>query len=427
MSVRLSSKKYFADTGWNFVTFFVQGGTGALLTFVLMFISGPGALGVFNQLYAVYAILGQLAAFGLQDSGQKHIAEFLGKDKVQSAIGTSNLICAAAAGSVFAVLTAAASPLIGTATASPQVGAGTLLLAPGLMFFAINKAVLGIFNGEQRMKLYAFGHSLRAVLVVTFCLFVVFRGLPPARFGLCFTLAEIVLTLSLAPFLTRYLARFDAAGVRRWIREHFSFGLRSLPHGFFLETFLRIDILILALFLPDAAVGVYSFAAFFVEGVFQVPHLIRAVTNPMLVVVVHERDRPALIRTSLRSMGTSAALTALIAAAVLILYPVFIPLFPLMEAGTGYRLLQVLLAGLLVYSVFIPIDNILLQGGRPGLQSLYRTLSTAVNVALNFILIPRLGLIGAAAATAVSFALAGPLVCWMAYSSFQIGSWPRRP
>lgn len=427
MSVRLSSRKYFADTGWNFVTFFVQGGTGALLTFVLMFVSGPGALGVFNQLYAVYAILGQLAAFGLQDSGQKHIAEFLGKDKVRSTIGTSNLICAAAAGFLFAALAAAASPLIGTATHSPQVGAGTLLLAPGLMFFAINKTVLGIFNGEQRMKLYAFGHSLRAALVVAFCLFVVFRGLPPARFGLCFTLAEFVLLLSLAPFLGDYLTRFDAAGIRRWIREHFSFGLRSLPHAFFLETFLRIDILILALFLPDAAVGVYSFAAFFVEGVFQVPHLIRTVTNPMLVKVVLERDRPALIRTALRSMGTSAALTALIAAAVLILYPVFIPLFPLMEAGTGYRLLRLLLAGLLVYSVFIPVDNILLQGGRPGLQSLYRTLSTAVNVALNFILIPRFGLIGAAAATAASFALAGPLVCWMAYSSFQIGSWPRRP
>ncbi len=427
MSVQLSSKKYFADTGWNFTTFFVQGGTGALLTFVLMFVSGPGALGVFNQLYAVYAVLGQLAAFGLQDSGQKHIAEFLGDDQVRSAVGTSNLFCAAAAGALFAALAAAASPLIGAATHSPQVGAGTLLLAPGLLFFALNKAVLGIFNGEQRMKLYAFGHSFRAVLVVAFCLFVVFRGLPLSRFGLCFTLAEIVLTLSLTPFLGRYLHRGDAGLLRQWIRRHFSFGLRALPHGFFLETFLRIDILILALFLPDAAVGVYSFAAFFVEGVFQVPHLIRAVTNPMLVVVVVERDRPALVRTSLRSMGTSAALTALIAAAVLILYPVLIPLLPLMDAETGHRLLRILLAGLLVYSIFIPIDNILLQGGRPGLQSLYRALSTGVNVALNFVLIPRFGLLGAAAATAASFVLAGPLLCWMAYASLAVGSWPRRP
>ena len=54
-------KKFFGDTAWNYLAFSVMALTGILLNFLIAWKSGIESLGVFNQIYAVYVILGQLA------------------------------------------------------------------------------------------------------------------------------------------------------------------------------------------------------------------------------------------------------------------------------------------------------------------------------------------------------------------------------
>ena len=68
-------KKFFGDTAWNYLAFSVMALTGILLNFLIAWKSGIESLGVFNQIYAAYVILGQLAVFGINDSVQKTTAE----------------------------------------------------------------------------------------------------------------------------------------------------------------------------------------------------------------------------------------------------------------------------------------------------------------------------------------------------------------
>ena len=70
-------RKFLTDTGWNFASFAIMAATGVILNFFIAAHFGIATLGVFNQIYAVYVITGQVAVMGVNDSAQKHNAEFM--------------------------------------------------------------------------------------------------------------------------------------------------------------------------------------------------------------------------------------------------------------------------------------------------------------------------------------------------------------
>lgn len=411
----MTSKKYFSDTAWNFGAFGVQALAGALLNLVLMKYAGPGALGIFNQLYAVFVVAGQLAVLGLNDSCQKHVAQFDSNKIEKSPLIAAALNCAFFAGLGGSIVLLLLSFGIAK-TSMDSLSLGVRYLAPGVLFFVLNKVLLAILNGEQRMRFYALGQSTRAILVVAGCLAVGLSDLPKSLMGAAFTLSEFFLFLIIVPPLRSHHARTrKSAHVWRWMRQHFHFGLRALPHGFLTEAMIRIDILMLSFFVNETQIGIYSFVAFFVEGVLQVPLVVRTVTNPIWTGVLLRRKAQEFFKVALRSILTSGLSTLAVIAIVFALFPTLISYFPKTEPIISLRLLGILMTGLGIYSFFLPLDNMLLQGGHPALQSLYMIIAAGINVILNWYLIPTLQLEGAAIATAISFAVSGPIFCLIAY------------
>jgi len=239
--------------------------------------------------------------------------------------------------------------------------------------------------------------------------------------GVSFTIAEVLL-LPMLLFLVRPKAQHFATGTEfmHWLKRHFDFGSRALINGFLAESYIRIDIVMLGIFLSDEAVGIYSFAALFVEGLYQVPVVIRTIANPVLVRLIGSGDRLEVTRFCRKMAALSGAIFVAVAASVLLVYPYLGPYFPDDLVALSNPLLMVLISGLAVYSIMIPLDHILLQAGQPGRQSLMMAANVALNVLLNLTLIPFFGLYGAAAATAIAFISAGLLVNaaawrWMGY------------
>ena len=108
------------------------------------------------------------------------------------------------------------------------------------------------------------------------------------------------------------------------------------------------------------------------------------------------------------------------ATAVALVYSSLASTFDVEFVLVGLPVLYTLLAGMTVYAFFVPFDQLLLQSGRPGRQSLLMALYVGVNVVLNLVLIPRFGLLGAAWATTVSLLFAGLLLlaaswAWLGY------------
>lgn len=304
---------------------------------------------------------------------------------------------------------AISSGMIGEIAESKNVGVGVLLIAPGIFFFTINKVIVGILNGQRRMVAFAIVPSVRALSILFICVIIVTRQGRPYEFGLAFTGAEVFL-LAFNLLLIRPLnfGHTKSLDFRKWLSRHFTFGSRALINGFLAETFFRIDIIMLGIFLADREVGIYSFAAMFVEGIYQVPVVIRNITNPILVRLLINNDRTSMISYTRKVAVFSFSATLLISTTVGLIYP-YLPKFfiPGAVIDASYSVLLILLIGLTIYSIFIPFDYIFNNAGRPGTQSIYMTINTSVNVLLNLTLIPIFGIYGASTATAVSFAASG--------------------
>lgn len=422
-------RTYFSNTAWNMSSFAVQALCGAVINFALVYFVGAKGLGVFNQLYAVFMISGQLFAFGLHDSAQKHFAvptELRGKDQCKKEDFWALFLSVIATG-LFGFFILLLSPyFLKNLIKSQEVLQGLRLLAFGLPFFTINKVLLGILNGESQMKHFAIIQIIRVLLITVSSLAIPFGNYSFSSFAIAFIISEVVVSLLLIPPMIRHYrfpTKWERFGDK--IKYHLIFGLKSLPHGFLVETFIRVDILVLSLFMSDEKIGIYSFVAFFFEGIFQVPYLIRTVTNPLLVPVIMTKDRLALGQIFKRSLLTSGFLTCVISLVCILLFPFILSFFPDMPADLAYPALKILLVGLMIHSFLSPFDNFLLLGGKPGLQSLYMILIAGINVLLNFLLIPRLELLGAALATASSFALCGPVILILSFYTFEIGSWKK--
>ena len=399
--------KFLTDAAWNYGAFAVMAATGVILNFFIAAHFGVEALGVFNQIYAVYVVTAQFAVMGFHDSAQKYTSELDEEPEHLGVVSAAALVLAAGFGLLSAFGVYFLSYPIGLLVESAPVGKGIALAAPGLMFFAINKVLMGILNGTRRMKAFAGAQTLRVSVILISCLGVAWLGEPPYMLGLSFTIAEVALLPLLLYMVRPYLTDFSSRETLwRWIRVHFHFGSRALINGFLAESYIRIDVIMLGIFVSDRDVGIYSFAALFIEGLFQVPVVFRTLANPELARMLKADDKLETGRFCRKVALMSLGAFIVAAAGVLVVYPFLGPYFPDDLVALSHPILLVLIGGLVVYSVMIPMDYIVLQGGKPGRQSLLMTFNVLVNVALNLALIPLYGLYGAAVATAIAFAIA---------------------
>lgn len=432
VSISNGSRDFIADTSWSLISLAFQVAAGAALNLGLFFYFGPEPLGVFNQAYAAFVISGQLFVFGLNDSALKYSAEHLRNKAEQACLASSVLFWACVAGVIGAVSMVVFATSMGPHFFSDTVQLGLLLMAPGLFLFVFNKVLVGILIGRHQFFRLAILQALRAVILVVLVFAVVVLALPLGLIGACFTATEIIVVLAQAD-IVRQIFR-DRSPVSefqgefaRWSRTHLVFGGLSMPHGVLSESFIRIDILVLAFFLDDASIGIYSFAAFIIEGVYQVPVLIRNITNPRLVRIFSNRDFPGLLRQVAQSGGSSLLLTVSTAAAIMWVLPIVNARLNITAFNAIYEIIGYAFIGLVFYSFFIPFDFGFLQGGSPALQSVFMFSVTSINVVANIVLIPDYGLMGAAIGTAGAMVASGIILTILLTVTFRIWAWPFLP
>ena len=367
--------------------------TGVAISFFVVTERGGEALGVFSQVYAIYIVVAQVAALGIHDSTQKHAAEH-SEDPIEV-----RRLCRGACASAFvtAALVATglglASRFVGLATDSSAVGRGVLVVAPGVWLFGMNKALLGVLNGLRRMRTFALAQAARAVTIFATVVGIGLSSLPDWTLVAAFVAGELVVSCGVTA----------ALWPARWCRRHLWFGVRALPAGLLAESFVRIDVIVLGVFVSDVEVGTYGFAAFFAEGLIQIPVVVRTVVNPVFVRLLARRDHAAVARLSRRAGAASVAMVGLGAAVVLTLLPLLGPRLGVGLVTAAGELLGILLVGIGFYAAFLPSDCLLLQAGLPGRQSALMAVNVLVSVLLNALLIGAYGARGAALATALAY------------------------
>lgn len=401
------------DMVWNLASFALVALAGVLINVVIGRVYGPAVLGVFNQAVAVYILLSQLSVFGVQLSVLRQVSVLSGAEGQGAALAraiTTGLVAASLTSLLVLALAWPLGPLLATAFNSPELGRAWPLVAPALLFFSWTKVLLNAVNGLHQLRAFAIGQALRYLLALAALFGFILTGAPGHMLPLMMVLAEGLLALGLGLWLLRQLRPSLGPAPLADIRAHLRFGGPGMLAGAMSELNTRVDVLVLGLFLDDAAVGVYTIAAMIYEGLLQVAIVLRNIANPSIarLYAAGRLDELAGFLARLRRQcHWGMAGLCLVAVAAYPLFTRWILADPGFDAG--WAPLAILCAGLALAAGWLPAEMLLVQAGRPGLQSLTKAVTLGANLALNLLLVPVLGLAGAAAGTALA------LVLWCAH------------
>lgn len=415
MNAESEKRRFESAMVWNFASLAVLGVSGIALNLLIGRLYDAATLGVFNQALAAYIFFSQAAVGGIDRSALKEVAAHAhDPSRLRGIIWgalTPTLLLAALVTLAFWL---ARTP-IAAFLDSPGTATGIAAATPGLFFFALNKVLLGVVNGLNRMRAFAIYQSLRYIGILA-CL-AGFALLDTERvrgneLAFVFTFAEAVLFLVLAVEVGLQMRGFGPSRAGDWIGKHLVFGIKSAGSGVLLELNARVDVLMIGYYLEDRMVGVYTFAAMVAEGMYQLLVVLQNMYNPVLARHLALRstgstgstgELEAIIQRGRRNTWAGVFVVG-VAAAFIYPWP-FDWLAGNPAIGESTRAFQALVLGIVLCAGLIPFAQILLMAGRPGWHTLYMASAVAFNILGNALLIPVLGIVGAALATSASMLL----------------------
>ena len=395
--------KFQSDVVWNFGSLAVLGVSGIALNVLIGSHWDEATLGVFNQALAAYTFFSQAAVGGINLSALRAIAERPGDRERLTSVVWSSLLPTFVLALVVTFAYWLARDALGAMLDSPAVAVAIAWSAPGLFFFALNKVLLSVVNGAQRMRAFAIFTSIRYLGILGALFAAMALEFPGERLAYVFSASEAFLFLVLAVEVGRLVEWRLPEGWRAWIREHVVYGAKSILSGVMLELNAKVDIWMIGVYLNDKAVGIYTFAAMIAEGVYQLLVVLQNNYNPILARAIAVRDWDGLRATVCKGRKWTYLGMAGVAVVAVAAYPIALALltnkpdFAESWVPFGY-----LMAGIALASGYVPFGQTLLMARQPGWHTLLMTFTVVVNVIGNAVLIPRIGLEGAAIATAIS-------------------------
>jgi O-antigen/teichoic acid export membrane protein len=372
---------------------------------------GPAAKGDYYLLLLVPSTVIVLAQLGLPAA----FGFFSAKGQTLGILAKA-LVLTAILSSAGLLLVLALLPLLRGAVLR-ELELGQILFALLAVPLALNAMFsTSIVLGRQLVRWYS---VVNVVYPIASCvlLVLILGGLGAAVNGalVVYLIASAIQTVGIAIGARRASAANTRAEPVSY-RELFRYGLPLYPAsvtGFFNY---RIDAYMIAWLIPDpsAPLGYYSTAVGLAEMVFLFPNAVSALFFPHVAGSPREdADRQVAMVVRVTLLLTAASTLLLIPAAVmmvLILLPAFGPSIPP---------LLVLLPGVVTLSAAKVVGGYMSGIGRPGVNSSVSLPTFAVNIVANLFLIPRFGIVGASAASLVSYSFSALLITAIAARSTQ--------
>ena len=397
--------KFNTDLLWNMVSFGFVAVLGFAINIFILQVYSAEVLGIYNQVYAIYILLSQVAVGGVHLSVQRYVPRFLSHSRYANYIVVSAVTQAALTSLPVILISMLCWELPGSILGSKSVSEAFFYVAPGLLFFSLNKVLLSFHNGFQRMKAFAVFQLLRFVLMFAGVLVFYVLQIAPQYLAVTLALAEFFLFLVVAVYsLPMIQFGFSRFRFLVWQRIQFRFGMKALLGNILLDVNTRVDVFILGVFLSDAAVGIYSFAATFAEGFQQLPVLLRNNLNPVLT-RLHARYNKALTQRILRKMvRQSYKLIGVLALLAILGFPLVFVVFEMKDDPVLIWGVFAVLVGFCGLSAgYQPLNMLYNQWGFPSRQTNFIALVFISNILLNLLLVPFLGIIGSALGTGISY------------------------
>ncbi len=372
-------------------------GTSFLTSIMLARALGAEGKGAFALLLQIPALVVTLFSFGMATAN----AYFVGRRQrtVGEAVADSLAVIAVAtlAGVPLSALVSVIIP--GLARVDPGV---MLLAALAVPLSLVTLALTGVLTGLGRVESLAARQTAGAVLGLVFVMSVFALGTLTVQSAVVIALLgnAVAVALLFGAVWPELKTSFTRPSLRR-VREAAGYAGKAYLGGIAGFMDKRQDILLLGVLGTTAGVGVYSIGVTFSELLWQISG---SISGPLMARSLQETES-AGARVAAR---TSRIVAALMTASALLLGLAVWLLLPVLYGAEFARATQVyalLAPGIVVYGVGSVLWNYMMTHGR--LFPRLAVLVALLNLAGNLVLIPTLGIRGAALASTLSYSVGG--------------------
>ncbi len=358
---------------------------------------GPVGKGLYSFLVQIPTVLVPLCSLGLNYANTYYVAR--NPEDGKKAVGSS-LGMAAFLGGLMVVCISIAYHFLkdGYMQAVTPLQLGLILLA--IPFGLLNLYWLSVLWGLDSIGKY------NLALLVQFV--VLSAGVSAAAalnrltvttgFGI-WVAGNILTTLYMLPEMAKIVRwRFHVVSLS-YIRQTLSYGAKSYLANVMMVINYRLDLFIIAGFLPLSEVGLYATAVTLAE---MVGYLGNAVNTALIPKLASEKDSltfsmtPKVTRLTIMLTFLAALGMAIIA------YPLILLFFGARFSGAFYPLL-VLLPGIVALGGSVVLSGDLMARGKPIYSSISSAITVVLTLLLDFTLIPLWGIMGASLASSLVY------------------------
>lgn len=396
-------QRFARDVGYSFANL----GISALIHFILrIFLArylSAADLGLYTLSFTFYSFGMLLSAFGIGAALIKYVAEFKEDVPQTNLLVSSGSIIAFPIGCVFGlILYACSTPIANTFFDMPELRGLLRIVAIALPFIGLEKAVLGFLNGLRRMRLFAVINIAQNVLTIILTILLVLWGYGLS--GAVFSLVLPVILLSLFSLFSirKSLTRPTLTQYAPAIKMLLAFGgYVVLANGIgLIQTYT--DSIMLGYFMTDADVGIYAVAIVLAQALWLPSSAIQMITTPTIATYWGRNEIDNIEGLINRIMKYTAAFIIPVGFVVGFFSHEIITLIFGAEFAPAALPLQILVIGAVFGAMVVSVGTAL--SSTVHVSKLFKLggIIMVANIVLNLILIPRLGITGAAIATSTS-------------------------
>lgn len=392
----------------SFVGSSVSAILGLALTIAVARLLGDSGSGVVLQAMSVFAIVLALAKFGLDSTAIWMLPRVRLDDPaaVPSTLASMFVLALAASVAVTLVAQAVILRFWGLSEVVAQSVQAVLWFVPAGALMLVLGAALRVLGNVREYVLL--GNLVLPVLRLASVIFVAsaLTSLPVVAASWAAptvpvaALLGLVVVRRLRPFRNHVQGSPTSLHLGRTVRFAIP---RTVSAG--LEQALQwVDVLLVGMLAGPAAAGIYGAASRFVQAGLVIDSALRVVVAPKLSTLLHRDDRAGVQGL----YALASAWLVLFATPLYAVLGVFSPLVlsilgPNFVAGS--MALTILCVGATTTFLAGNVHSVLLMSGRSGWAAFNKSIALAINVSGNLVLVPVIGISGAAFAWALSMSV----------------------
>jgi stage V sporulation protein B len=396
----VTNNKIKTNLQWSFLSLAFSSFCQLLLRIIIGKKLGPSGLGVYTLIFTIYLFSMQFGAFGTGTALTKYIAEYSENEKKIKEYIFAGLIISIVSGLLVSIILYTMSGKIALICFHNYEMTNLLkVLSFCIPFISIQKLVIGILNGFQKMDSFAFINMSQYFLMLIITLILInFLKMNTFNATLGIVISTIITGILSLYYLKDLILIFNP---QKYLKQVFIFGIYIVLSSSIGTLNTQMDSLMIGYYLNSASVGCYAIAFILLQILILIADSTQAVTYPIMSNYYGKTNFKA-IQNLIKNIMLKVFIICIIISLFLIIFGKQIISVYNKEFLNAYSPLLVLLIGYSLYAPIQAVGGFLSSIGKVNIMFNLSCLSLVINFLLNMILIPKFGLMGAAIATSTS-------------------------